>query len=254
VTTDSEAWEPEPFDDLVDLYDELAELTGGPVTDYLSARLPAEPGGRAADLGCGTGRHATLLAEQFDEVLAVDVSAAMIAHARRHRPAPNIRYQHRDLREVIEDWDGWFDLVVSVFTLHHQPDPDRALKHIRRLIAPGGQALLIDLCDQPRSAGWLRRQARRTLAADLRQRRQPVGRACRQYRLSTHPAWLAHQTGDRPLPPGRFEQAYTAVFPGADITLLDRARAVHWHHPHPPRRERAPPPAGPANPGGRPAY
>jgi 2-polyprenyl-3-methyl-5-hydroxy-6-metoxy-1,4-benzoquinol methylase len=162
----------------------------------------------------------------------------MIAHARRHRPAPNIRYQHRDIHEVIEDWDGWFDLVVSVFTLHHLPDQDRALKHIRRLIAPGGQAVLIDLCDQPRSASWLRRQALRTLAADLRRRRQPVDQACRQYRLSTHPAWLAHQTTDRPLPPGRFEQAYTAVFPGADITTLDRARAVHWHHPHPARRAR----------------
>jgi SAM-dependent methyltransferase len=238
MTAASDMWEPQSFDQLVDLYEGLGGLADGPVAEYLSAWLPAGQGGRAVDLGCGTGRHAALLAGRFDEVLAVDVSAPMLAFARRHRPASNIRYEQRDLREVIEHWDGWFDLVLSVFTLHHLPEPDRALQHVRRLVGPAGQAILIDLCDQPHEEGWFRRQALRTLAADLRTRRRPVSQACRQYRLSTDPRWLAHQTADRPLPPGRFEQVYAAVFPGAEITTLGRARAVHWRHPHPAGRRR----------------
>jgi trans-aconitate methyltransferase len=95
MTAASEVGEPQSFDHLVGLYDELGGLAGGPVTQYLSARLPAGLGSRAVDLGCGTGRHAALLARRFDEVLAVDVSGPRLAFARRYRPLPNIRYEQR---------------------------------------------------------------------------------------------------------------------------------------------------------------
>jgi len=39
--------------------------------------LPAA-GGRALDLGCGTGRHAVLLARRFEQVDAIDLSGPMI--------------------------------------------------------------------------------------------------------------------------------------------------------------------------------
>jgi SAM-dependent methyltransferase len=234
MNTDADAatW----FDQLAHHQDRLAALTGAPLAAYLIARLPAEPGGRAVDLGCGTGRHAALLAQRFDDVLAVDTSDPMLALARRHRPARNIRYQQRDLHDVTPERDGRFDLVLCAYTLLYTPDPPRALRHVRSLVAPNGQAILVDLCDQPRPQGWLRRDAIRALAADLRERRLPVLHACEVYRLATDPAWLTHQASIRPLPPGQFEQTYQEVFPGAVITALDRARAVHWQRPHPASR------------------
>src|SRR6266550_1106349 len=60
------------FDRLAVLYDRFSFLVGRELWSYLTARLPAR-GGRAVDLGCGTGRHATLLARHFDHVLAVDI-------------------------------------------------------------------------------------------------------------------------------------------------------------------------------------
>jgi hypothetical protein len=42
------------FDQLPAVFDRFAELVGGPLTAYLTPLLPAR-GGRAVDLGCGTG-------------------------------------------------------------------------------------------------------------------------------------------------------------------------------------------------------
>ena len=224
----------EPFDAFAPGFDRFAELVGGPLTAYLRQRLP-ERGGRAVDFGCGTGQHAWLLSRRFNEVLAVDVSAPMLQFAERHRPSGNICYQHRDLMDVTPEQDGSFDFVLSTHTLHHVPDLAVALKQIRCLVRPGGRLVLIDNVDPRRQAprGWFRAEARKALIFDLRRRRRPVREAIEVYRLSTHPGWLDHLTADVFLTPEEFEQVYGAVFPGAEITPMYRARALYWHDPNP---------------------
>jgi SAM-dependent methyltransferase len=218
---------PASFDHLSGHHDRFGELVGRPLLDYLRERLP-DRGGRAVDLGCGTGRHAAVLADHYDHVLGVDISVPMLELARTRRPWPNVAYQHRDMLDVAPGTDGTFDLVFSAYTLHHLPELVGALQHIRSLVRPGGQAILIDVCDLPRSRAWLRTEARTTLLLDLRHRRRPVREALQLYRLATHPAWLDHQTNDRLLPPELFEAVYRSVFRTAEITPLYRARAVRW--------------------------
>jgi SAM-dependent methyltransferase len=41
--------------------------------------------------------------------------------------------------------DGAFDLVVSSFSAHHWPDPEAGFTDIRRVLRPGGVALVYDL-------------------------------------------------------------------------------------------------------------
>jgi ubiquinone/menaquinone biosynthesis C-methylase UbiE len=215
------------FDRLALHYGRFSFLVGRELWSYLTALLPTR-GGRAVDLGCGTGRHAALLSRHFDQVLAVDISASMLAVAQRHRAAPNITYEPRDLLDVTAGRDGRFDLVFSAFALHHVADLEPALRQIRCLVRPGGQAVLIDLCDQPRDRAWLLAEARRTLVRDIVRHHRPVREARELYRLSVEPNWLDHQVSDRPLPPGRFEPVYRAVFPGAGFTPMYRSRAMHW--------------------------
>jgi SAM-dependent methyltransferase len=207
------------FDRLAVHYDRLSFLIGGELRGYLTACLPAR-GGRAVDLGCGTGRHAAVLARRFTEVLAVDISAPMLALAQRHRSTPVIRYEQRDLLDVTPARDGTFDLVFSAYALHHLPDLGSALRQIRSLVGPGGHAILVDLCDVPHDRTWFLAEARRTLVRDVLRRRRPVREARELYRLSTDAGWLDHQVVDRPLPPGTFEQVYGEVFPGAEFTAL----------------------------------
>lgn len=228
--SDQQTADPQSFDHLAEVFDRFAELVGRPLRDYLTPLLPARDGGRAVDLGCGTGQHAALLADHYTDVLAVDVSAPMLALARRTRHRANISYQQRDLAEVRPSNDGRFDLVFTAHTLHHAPDLELALIEIRDLVRLGGQAIVIDNVDDrgqvPR--GWFRAEARKALVADLRYRRRPIHEALETYRLSTHPAWLDHVTTDRFHAPADWEAIARRVLPGCQITPLYRARAAHW--------------------------
>ena len=224
--------DPRSFDGLPRMFDRFAELVGGPLDDYLTERLPPH-GGRAVDLGCGTGRHASLLATRFDEVLAVDVSAPMLQHAQRRRAAANIAYRQRGLLEVTPGQDGTFDFVLSTHTLHHLPHLPTALTQIRSLTRPGGQVVLVDNVDPRRQVPrrWFQAEARKALLLDLRHHRRPIREAVEVYRLSTHPGWLDHLASDRFLPAGELQQAYGAVFPGAGFTPSYRTMAMHWRNP-----------------------
>jgi SAM-dependent methyltransferase len=221
--------DPRSFDNLPAVYDRYAELVGGPLRDYLSARLGGHPG-RAVDLGAGTGQHAALLADRYIEVLAVDNSAAMLAHAQALRPRPNIAYQLRDLRQVTPQRDGLFDLVLSCYALHHVDQLDHTLRGIRNLLTPGGQVILIDNVDPRRRVprSWFVKEAVRGLAADVLHHRRPVAQAAEVFRLSVHPAWLDHLTSDQFVTPDEFARHYLAVFPSAEVTSMYRARALHW--------------------------
>ncbi len=217
------------FDRLAVHFDRFAELAGGPLNAFLESVLP-EAGERAVDLGCGTGRHAAMLASRYRQVLAIDSSAPMLQLAEARRALPNITYQHRDLCSVAPDPDGTFDLVLSAYALHHVADLAQTLQGIRDLCAPGGRVVLIDnvadLPSVPRQ--WFIGEAIRTLAGDLLRRRRSVAEALELYRLNTDPAWLDHLTTDRFLSRDQFARYYAGVFPGARFTDLYRARAVCW--------------------------
>jgi SAM-dependent methyltransferase len=221
------------FDHLPRLYDRFAELVGGELHAYLRDRLPPR-GGRAVDLGCGTGLHTVLLAQRFHEVLAVDVSEPMLALARQKRPRSNVRYQHRDLRDVTPGRDGTFDCVLSAYTLHHVPNFDVALRQIRALARAGGTVILVDIVDDRRQVprSWHRREAWRALTGDLRQRRRPVREALELLRLQLNPDWLDHVSTDHVLSPAEWATRTTAVFPPAEVTALYRAQALRWRDPH----------------------
>lgn len=220
---------PQSFDHLPALYDRFATLVETELHTYLKFRLP-RAGGRAVDLGCGTGVHSAVLAEHFTEVLAADLSAPMLAYARRHRPRTNIRYEHRDLADVTPSRDGQFDLVFSAYTLHHVPDLELALIEMRRLVRPGGQLVVVDVVDERRDVprAWFRGEAVRGFLGDVRCRRRSLSEAWELLRLQLHPDWLAHQSTDKLLPPAQWEATGHRVFPGCAITPLHRALALHW--------------------------
>lgn len=220
--------DPQSFDHLTARYDRLATLLGAELRAWLLFHLPTRAD-RALDLGCGTGAHTELLAERCAEVRAVDLSAPMIERARRHRPRGNVRWERGDLLGVTDP----ADLVLCAYTLHHLPRHETALHHLRSLVRPGGQLLLVDLVDERRRAprSWLRAQAWRTARGDLLHRRRPVGEAVELLRLQLDRDWLDHQTTDQLLPPDEWDAHARTVLPGAAITPLHRAHALSWRRP-----------------------
>jgi ubiquinone/menaquinone biosynthesis C-methylase UbiE len=212
------------FDGLAANYDRREALAGDPLEPWLRDALPAA-GHTAVDLACGAGRHSVLLAERFDRVLAVDLSAEMIDLARQRRPAPNIDYRQGDLLDI----DGRFDLVFCSSALHDVDDLDRALAHARSLVAPGGTALLADVVARrtPQRPWWLRTVALSSLPVDLLRRPRA---ALELYRLTRDPGWIAHLATDRYLTRAQFERRYRAHFPNAAFWRAGHLHACHWEN------------------------
>jgi SAM-dependent methyltransferase len=112
----------------------------------------ADRGARIADLGCGNGELACLLAERFPRstVLGLDQSADGIRSARgRARAAglPNARFDVADLEDSLPA--GGQDIVLAVNTAHDLSDPGRFFARVRERLRPGGVFYLVELASQP---------------------------------------------------------------------------------------------------------
>jgi SAM-dependent methyltransferase len=90
------------------------------------------------DAGCGDGGVARLLRARVRDVVAVDVepSAAW-------RDEPGLAFLVADA-ESLPFEDAAFDVVHSKDSLHHMQAPERALAQYRRVLKPGGTALILE--------------------------------------------------------------------------------------------------------------
>jgi SAM-dependent methyltransferase len=226
------------FDDdgMAELFDVFARDTDSIYRPWLTEVVPdlsAVPGSRAADLGCGTGRYLDLLAAGHGQVLGVDISDRSLDIARARTTNPLVQLQRRSLLDVTAERDGQFDTVLTVNTVHHLRDHDTVLPHLRSLVAPGGHLARIDLTD-PGGWGtldWQIASAFTDAELSYRHRSRDLNTALDLLRLRLHPAWLTHATTDIPLTRDQFHTAYTATFPGAELTDLNPViTAVHWHN------------------------
>ena len=102
---------------------------------------------KVADLGCGNGFFTIPIAKQTTEmVTAVDAQQAMLDQLRVNIEAEdlsNVRYLLSRL-EKIEQPDESVNKVLAAFVLHEVDDLDQTLSEIKRILKPGGKALLLD--------------------------------------------------------------------------------------------------------------
>ena len=130
-------WDPEEFlaTGEVEIDVQLAALAG--------SGLPAGRG-LALDFGCGAGRLSRALARHFGRVIGVDVSASMIAAARRlNADVTNIDFIENASPRIEQVADASVDFVFSHITLQHIPAvlASGYVDEFFRVLAPGGAAV-----------------------------------------------------------------------------------------------------------------
>lgn len=105
--------------------------------DLLAAWLPAAPGVRVLELGCGAGDFSRVLAARGLAVTAVDVSPLQVRLARRRCAGSALRFLAADATALGFAPES-FDAVVGNAVLHHL-DLGPALAEVRRILRPGGR-------------------------------------------------------------------------------------------------------------------
>jgi ubiquinone/menaquinone biosynthesis C-methylase UbiE len=108
----------------------------------------APPTGMVLDDGCGTGAFLEFAARRVTRVeryVGIDVSRGMLRHAQRR-----LKLTGSDPLLVQADAcrlpfaENTFDVVYARGMLHHLPDPARGMQEIRRVLKPGGLAVVLD--------------------------------------------------------------------------------------------------------------
>jgi len=132
------------------------------------AALAGGPGGRAADLGAGTGLLSVALAEAGLLVAAVEPARAMLAGLGVPRPGLT---PVQATAEATGLADGAFDLVVLADALHWT-DAARAGREAARLLRPGGAVAVVEprFADTP----FMSALAGLLAAANPKARRRPL--------------------------------------------------------------------------------
>jgi ubiquinone/menaquinone biosynthesis C-methylase UbiE len=117
-----------------------------PWAEELLRRAAPQPGERVLDVACGTGavtRQVPPLVGATGTVVGLDLSPAMldVARALPAPPGPTIAWREGSA-VALPFPDAAFDLVLCQQGLQFFPDRPRALREMRRVLAPGGRVVL----------------------------------------------------------------------------------------------------------------
>ncbi len=134
---------------------------------WLDAAALLGPEFDVLDLGCGIGRVAAAIAPSVRSVLALDVSPAMLAEARRrHGTVPGLHLAVTSGTGLGFLSAGAFDLILAVDSFPYLVQAGVAERHVAdaaRLLRPGGTLAILNLSYRGDAAD--RADARRWAAA-----------------------------------------------------------------------------------------
>ncbi|MGF1653932.1 MAG: class I SAM-dependent methyltransferase [Actinomycetales bacterium] len=136
---------PAMYDGFADMFESHA--AGSPYNAYYDRPAVFDlcgdlRGRRVLDAGCGPGLYGEQLIARGARYEGFDVSADMVRVARR-RLGEDVPLRTHDLERPLS-WvpDASVDLVVCALVVHYLEDRVGALREFRRVLAPGGRAVL----------------------------------------------------------------------------------------------------------------
>jgi SAM-dependent methyltransferase len=117
-----------------------------PTFPELQRRL--EQGIEVADVGCGRGHAANVMARAFprSRFVGYDLSPEAIEAARAEAESwglANVRFEVCDVATL--DVFGRYDLIFAFDAIHDQVQPRRVLRNVAHALRPGGEFLMVDI-------------------------------------------------------------------------------------------------------------
>ena len=107
----------------------------GALVDREIRHLPAIPGGRLLDVGCGSGAFLVQMAALGWRAQGIDPDPAAVASARE----AGLSVTQGTLADLdLDEHAGAFDAVTLSHVIEHLHDPAEDLRRVHRLLRPGG--------------------------------------------------------------------------------------------------------------------
>jgi ubiquinone/menaquinone biosynthesis C-methylase UbiE len=100
---------------------------------------------KVVEVGCGTGRNTTWLAERAAEIVGLDFSEEMLAQARSRIKDPRVRFIQHDARLTWPLADASADVVIAMLILEHVENLAPVFTEAGRVLNTGGQFFLCEL-------------------------------------------------------------------------------------------------------------
>lgn len=109
-----------------------------------AAGFASARGLRVLEIGCGLGTDGAGFARAGAHYTGVDLTEAAVSLARRRFEVEGLPGEFRIAdAERLDFDDESFDLVYSHGVLHHTPDTEAAVAEVRRVLKPGGRAVVM---------------------------------------------------------------------------------------------------------------
>ncbi len=140
------------YDSVAPLYAEVFEDIGVREVEWnwLTRHFDAVPGKpRVLDIGCGNGALLRKLSGRIASGVGTDASPVMIelAAERARTEHPNLQFQTVS-EPKLPFPDASFDVVTSLLSFRYL-DWDPIMNEIRRVLAPGGRIMIVDMVTAP---------------------------------------------------------------------------------------------------------
>jgi len=165
------------------LYDEAV----GNMLKYMEV----PPGETVLDAGCGPGVHSIRVAKAGFKVFAVDISGAMLRHARERANdagvSEKIEFHQKDLT-CLDFPDESFGYVFSWGVVIHIREAEKALNELGRIVKPGGK-LALYLTNKTALDHKLEAFARFFLRKPLEREQLALGEGC-WYSMNEEKIWV----------------------------------------------------------------
>ncbi|MDI6778315.1 MAG: methyltransferase domain-containing protein [Patescibacteria group bacterium] len=103
-------------------------------------------GDKVLDFGCGNGRLAGFLKNNYQEYVGVDISQRLIDIAKQKYSSEKTKFIKADANfNKLPFKDDYFDVIFSIAVFHHFPSKEYALritKELYRVLKPGGKIIV----------------------------------------------------------------------------------------------------------------
>jgi ubiquinone/menaquinone biosynthesis C-methylase UbiE len=125
---------------MVPSYHKGALVYGEHIVRYESV-LPLLKGKTVLDIASGSGYGTYIMAGEAEKVIGVDVDEESVKYAQRNYKRPNTEFKVGDAEKIPLE-DASVDVVVTFETVEHIKNYKKFLSEIKRVLKPGGFAII----------------------------------------------------------------------------------------------------------------